>query len=249
MRNHSSRRDHGDDDSGFFQRIARHIHDRHEAYHAIGGRGRRGGRGFGGGFEGGFGPGGFDPEGFGGGFGGGGFGGGDGLTRGRKLSSEDLQLLLLALIAEQPSHGYELIKALAARTNGFYSPSPGVIYPSLTYLEEIGHVSVEADGNRKRYALTDAGREHLNANRDRVDLMFAKFDHIARKMDTVRRAFSGEEAADPAEGGWLPELMEARRALKHALVRYAAGSVDDQRRIAGILLRAAAAIATPGRED
>ncbi|MFP4906529.1 PadR family transcriptional regulator, partial [Paraburkholderia sp. BR14261] len=63
-------------------------------------------------------------DGFGRGFGG--FGDGDGFGRGRKFTSEDLQLMLLVLLAERPSHGYELIKALDARSNGFYSPSPGM---------------------------------------------------------------------------------------------------------------------------
>jgi DNA-binding PadR family transcriptional regulator len=170
----------------------------------------------------------------------GGFGGfgEDGLTRGRKFSSDDLQLLLLALLEDQPSHGYELIKALQARSNGFYSPSPGMVYPALTYLEELGYVDVEAEGNRKRYALAAPGREHLEANRDRVELMLAKLSHIARKMDSVRRAFAGEPQADVDEGGWVPELIRARHALKHALVRRDGVSAAEQRRIAAILERA-----------
>jgi len=79
---------------------------------------------------------------------------------GRQFSADDLQLLLLALLAEQPSHGYELIKALDARSMGFYSASPGMVYPALTYLVEVGFVTVQAEGNRKRYALTDASRAH-----------------------------------------------------------------------------------------
>ena len=70
--------------------------------------------------------------------GGGGFGRGGGYRTGRKLGAADLRLLILALLAERPSHGYELIKALEERSGGFYSPSPGMIYPALTYLEEIG---------------------------------------------------------------------------------------------------------------
>ncbi|RZF25527.1 PadR family transcriptional regulator [Paraburkholderia sp. UYCP14C] len=170
----------------------------------------------------------------------GGFGGdGEGFPRGRKFSSDDLQLLLLSLIDAQPSHGYELIKALETRSNGFYSPSPGMVYPALTYLEELGYVTVQLEGNRKRYELADAGREYLAANRERVELMFARLSHIARKMDSVRRAFAGEEPADVSEGGWVPELNEARRTLKHALLRRDNAPADEQRRIAAILMRAA----------
>ncbi|MGF6724374.1 DNA-binding PadR family transcriptional regulator [Paraburkholderia sp. GAS41] len=174
----------------------------------------------------------------------GGFGGGDGdaFPRSRKFSSDDLQLLLLALLDAQPSHGYELIKALEARSNGFYSPSPGMIYPALTYLEELGFVTVQLEGNRKRYELAEPGRQHLADNRERVELMLAKLTHIARKMDSVRRAFAGEEQLDPAEGGWLPELIEARRGLKHALLRRDSVPAAEQRRIAAILARATAEI-------
>ncbi|MFM0723387.1 PadR family transcriptional regulator [Paraburkholderia strydomiana] len=170
----------------------------------------------------------------------GGFGGdGDGFPRSRKFSSDDLQLLLLSMIDAQPSHGYELIKALETRSNGFYSPSPGMVYPALTYLEELGYVTVQLEGNRKRYELADMGREYLAANRERVELMLAKLTHIARKMDSVRRAFAGEEPADISEGGWLPELNEARRTLKHALLRRDNAPAAEQRRIAAILMRAA----------
>ncbi len=208
----------------------------HQLWHAMGGRGPRGA---GGPFSGG-------PSGFGGGFGGGGFGGFGGdderMTRGRKFTAADLQLMLLVLIEEQPSHGYELIKALETRTNGFYVPSPGMVYPALTYLEELGYVTVQLEGNRKRYELADLGREHLVANREHVDLMFAKLKHIARKMDYVRRAYAGEEQLHVSEGGWLPELIAARHAVKHALVRTTDASEAEQRRIAAILQQAAADI-------
>ena len=191
-------------------------------HHRGGGRGGRGG---------------FGPGPGGGGFPGG-FDGGDGFPRGRKFTSDDLQSLLLALLEDQPSHGYELIKALETRSNGFYSPSPGMVYPALTYLEELGYVTVEVEGNRKRYALAEPGRAHLAANRERVDMMFAKLTHIARKMDSVRRALAGEDPNDPGEDGWLPELINARRALKTALFRHENVPVAEQRRIAEILRRA-----------
>ncbi|KWA36041.1 PadR family transcriptional regulator [Burkholderia multivorans] len=220
-------------------------------WHAIG-RHRRGHDPFGGG-----------PFGGRGGRGGrGGFGdfGDDGMPRGRQFTSDDLQLLLLALLAEQPSHGYELIKALDTRSSGFYSPSPGMVYPALTYLEEVGYVASQAEGNRKRYALTDAGRTHLDAQRERVDTLFARLTHLARKMEFMRRAFAGEAsgagsgadasgaaAQDEAQAGWLPEFVDARVALKHALLHKSAASPDEQRRIAAILRRAIAEI--EGRSD
>ena len=233
---HARRSRHDSDAEAHIRREAygeAHAHSRqgddrfslHALWHAIGRHhdhrgGGRGGR-FGGGGPGGFG------------------GDGDGFPRGRKFSSEDLQLLLLSMIDAQPSHGYELIKALETRSNGFYSPSPGMVYPALTYLEELGYVTVQLEGNRKRYELSETGRDYLAANRERVELMLAKLSHIARKMDSVRRAFAGEEPADISEGGWLPELNEARRALKHALLRRDNVPAAEQRRIAAILMRAA----------
>jgi DNA-binding PadR family transcriptional regulator len=179
----------------------------------------------------------------------GGFGGrgDDGMPRGRKFTSDDLQLLLLALLEEAPRHGYELIKALEVRSNGFYSPSPGMVYPALTYLEELGYATVEVEGNRKRYALAEAGRVHLATNRERVDVMLAKLSHFARKMDSVRRAFAGETGDENADGNgdsnaWLPEFIQARRALKHALLMRTDAPASEQRRIAAILARATAEI-------
>ena len=206
----------------------------HALWHAIGRHHHRGGPG-GGRFQGG-------PGGFGGGE-------GDGFPRGRKFTSDDLQLLLLALLDAQPSHGYELIKALETRSNGFYSPSPGMVYPALTYLEELGYVTVQLEGNRKRYELAEPGRKYLAGNRERVELMLARLTHIARKMDSVRRAFAGEEALDPSEGGWLPELIEARRGLKHALMRRDNVPAAEQRRIAAILARATAEIEGTGEGE
>ncbi|SAL12551.1 PadR-like family transcriptional regulator [Caballeronia peredens] len=196
------------------------------------GRHRHGGGRFGGG-----------PGGMGGMGGMGGFGGEDGMPRGRKFSSDDLQLLLLAMLAEAPRHGYELIKALEDRSNGFYAPSPGMVYPALTYLEELGYTTVELEGNRKRYALSDAGRDYLASNRERVDIMLAKLTHFARKMDLVRRAYMGDDTDDASgDSGWVAELIAARRALKKALLLRTDASPDEQRRIAEILARATAEI-------
>jgi DNA-binding PadR family transcriptional regulator len=174
----------------------------------------------------------------------GGFGFSDdgGLPRGRKLSSDDLQLLLLALIAEQPSHGYELIKALETRSNGFYAPSPGMMYPALACMEDLGWVTIQLEGTRKRYALSDEGRAHLEANRERVDMLLARLQQAAHKMDLMRSALAEGEEGVGGRGGWSAELADARHSLKRALMTRAGASGDEQRRIAAILARAAAEI-------
>src|SRR6266513_3959445 len=97
-----------------------------------------------------------------------------GFRAGRKLGSDDLQLIILALLAEKPSHGYEIIKALEERSGGFYAPSPGMVYPALTYLEELGYASVESEGAKKLYSISDEGREYLEQNRGVVDTILAQ---------------------------------------------------------------------------
>ena len=184
---------------------------------------------------------------FGGGFMDDGGPGGRGMSMGRKLASGDLQLLVLALLAEKPRHGYEIIKALEERSKGFYTPSPGMVYPALTYLEEIGYATVEADGSRKLYHITPSGQAQLDENRSVVDSMFAQFERVGEKMERMRRAFSADESA-PADSEDLgmgrrgsKEMLHARRELKSAL-HAAADSPQEQERIAEILRRAAAEI-------
>jgi DNA-binding PadR family transcriptional regulator len=157
--------------------------------------------------------------------------------RGRKFSSEDLQLMLLALLAERASHGYELIKELQTRSGGFYSPSPGMIYPALTYIEELGYAAVAIASNKKSYSLLPAGHVYLNAHRTRVDELLAGLIHMARKMQYLRGAIAEESSAGEREG-WLPVFVEARLALKRTLLLKSAAAPDEQRRIAAILARA-----------
>lgn len=170
--------------------------------------------------------------------------GGRGFGRGRKLGSPDLQLLILGLLADKPRHGYEIIKALEERSKGFYTPSPGMVYPALTYLEEIGHATVEADGSRKLYQITAAGKTHLDENRATVESLFAQFGKIGERMDKVRRAFFAEDQEDPRQERGSEELLQARRALKMAIVATAQQPLEEQKRVAEILKRAATEILT-----
>jgi DNA-binding PadR family transcriptional regulator len=173
-----------------------------------------------------------------------GFGRGIPFRSGRKLSSSDLQLLILALLAERPSHGYELMKTLEERSRGFYSPSPGVIYPALTYLEELGYVTVEPEGPRRLYHIAEMGRAHLEQHRIAVDAIFAELERIGRHMDEVRRVLAGGPSdTDAEDDGFGPtesaDLHAARRALKAALFQMKGCSREEVQRIADILRRAA----------
>ena len=133
---------------------------------------------------------------------------GDGLSGGRGgrggggriFGHGGLRFALLQLIANKPSHGYELIKFIEERLGGRYSPSPGIVYPTLTLLEELGHVSVDTaeGGSRKRYTITEAGREFLAANREITDEMMARMS-------------GGVDGAGPRAGRPPPGV----RALEH----------------------------------
>jgi DNA-binding PadR family transcriptional regulator len=173
------------------------------------------------------------------------FMGGDGAPFGRKLTSNDLQLVLLALLAEQPAHGYELIRTLEQRSGGFYEPSSGMVYPALTYLDEIGHAESTADGNRKLYTITDAGRSFLAENRPRADAILEALARIGGRMEDVRDAFAGMAGADPSVSD---ALYAARGALKGALKRQRDCSPEQARQITAILERATAEILRIGQE-
>ena len=165
--------------------------------------------------------------------------GGDDFPGARRLSSQDLQLVILALLAEKPAHGYELIKIIEERSEGFYTPSPGVIYPALTYLEEVGHASVAQDGGRKLYSITPQGETYLAEQRGTADAILQALSRIGRRMDEVREAFAGVSDLDADASD---EMHRARHNLKRALRTKHGSDSAEARRIAGILERAAAEI-------
>src|SRR5713226_3765209 len=102
-------------------------------------------------------------------------GGGRGGRLGRVFDHGDLRYVLLHLIAERPRHGYELIKEIEEQFGGTYSPSPGVIYPTLTLLEELGYLRSEtAGGTRRLYSITGEGTAFLEANRALVDSILGR---------------------------------------------------------------------------
>src|SRR5438128_11216148 len=136
-----------------------------------------------------------------------GIGGGDMMRAGRMLAQGDLRLIALALIAEQPRHGYEIIKVLEDKTAGWYSPSRGIVYPTLTYLEEAGYVTAEVEGAKKRYAITDEGRAHLEENRDFVDAVLERLAFIGERVGRMRRRFDDDDDDDDRRR--MPPLVRA----------------------------------------
>lgn len=117
-----------------------------------------------------------------------------GLRRARMFDNGELRLVLLKLIADEPRHGYELIKSIEELAGGGYAPSPGVIYPTLTMLSESGHVAGEDDGEgRRRFSITGAGSAELVENEERVGKLFTRLSTVGEKhkrtdATPVRRA-------------------------------------------------------------
>ena len=166
----------------------------------------------------------------GGGFGpfggrGGGRGPGDMFRAGRMLADGDLKLITLSLLAEAPRHGYDIIKALEERTSGIYSPSPGVVYPTLTFLEEAGYAVSSSEGNKKVFSITEAGKAHLEENREMIDGVLDHLERFGRKMAAAREWFGWGDDKDEGRRG-RSEKRDQFRALRHRL-RAALGDIAD----------------------
>jgi DNA-binding PadR family transcriptional regulator len=146
--------------------------------------------------------------------------GGRGGGRGRAPRGE-VRAAVLQLLAEQPMHGYQLMQAISERSGGRWTPSPGAVYPTISQLEDEGLVTVTADAGRKLVALTDDGREHLQARRESWTDPFAGYDTSSPGPDlrglleqlsgaTRQVARTGSDEQVTAAAGIL---AEARRSL------------------------------------
>jgi DNA-binding PadR family transcriptional regulator len=139
---------------------------------------------------------------------------GDHGGRRRLFDHGDLRFILLSMVAARPAHGYDLIKALEERMGGGYSPSPGVIYPTLTMLEEQGFARCSAEDGKKLYHATPEGEAFLNANQGELDAIQARIDHVARE----RRVLPD------------PRIVRAVENLRTALrLRLASGAIPEER--------------------
>ncbi len=141
----------------------------------------------------------------------------------------DLKMLILHLIAEKPRHGYEIIKAIEDLAGGAYTPSPGVIYPTLTLLEELGHVGVTAEGNRKSYSITEQGTASLAENQNAVTAILLRISEsqprepappVIRAMENLKTALrlklSAQETAPETIKAIAAALDEAARKIEEA---------------------------------
>jgi DNA-binding PadR family transcriptional regulator len=148
------------------------------------------------------------------------FGGGRGRLA-RFLEHGDLKMLVLHLINEQPRHGYEIIKAIEDLTGGAYAPSPGIVYPTLTLLEELGQVASTAEGTRKSFVTTEDGRQALAENQAEVTAILARIaaaqpheppPPIIRAMENLKTALRlklGRTALPPETTKQIAALLDA----------------------------------------
>jgi DNA-binding PadR family transcriptional regulator len=122
--------------------------------------------------------------------------------RERHFDNGELRFVILQLIADKPSYGYEIIKEIEERLSGAYAPSPGVVYPTLTMLEEEGYATVSsAEGNKKLYAATERGLEYLQENKVILKAIFGR-------MEKAGKVFGR---------GRSPQIMRAIMNLRYAL--------------------------------
>ncbi len=167
----------------------------------------------------------------------GGMGADDMLRAKRMLAQGDLRLIALALIAEAPRHGYEIIKLVEEKTADWYSPSPGIVYPTLTYLEEAGYVTASTEGSKKLYAITEEGRAYLKANRDLADVVLDRLTAFGERVSRWRRAARGERDNRRT----LPPLLEAAfDHLRETVGKRLDSDAEAEARLVEILARAAA---------
>jgi DNA-binding PadR family transcriptional regulator len=160
----------------------------------------------------------------------------DDMRAGRMLAQGDLRLVALALIAQAPRHGYEIIKLVEEKTADWYSPSPGIVYPTLTFLEEAGYVTVSSEGAKKLYTITTEGRAYLEANRDLADVVLDRLAAIGERVNRWRRASRGERE----QRRNLPPLIEAAfDHLRETVGKRLEGDAEAEAHLTEILARAA----------
>jgi DNA-binding PadR family transcriptional regulator len=171
------------------------------------------------------------------------------------VADGDLRLVVLSLLETAPRHGYEIIKAIEDLTSGSYSPSPGVVYPTLAAIEEAGHATVLPQGQKRIHAISESGLRHLAGQRAAADAILEHLDTIGRRIARTREwlgrgeAGARDERPDRDIPGVVPELNEARRALKTAIAAKVGASSIAQHHTAAILLRAVAEIEALGIGD
>jgi len=155
---------------------------------------------------------------------------------GRMLAQGDLKLIALALIEQQPRHGYDIIKVIEETTAGWYAPSPGVVYPTLTFLEEVGFLTAQPEGAKKLYVITPEGRANLADNRAIADAVLDRLAAFGARALMMRERDSAA-AVDDVD---LPPLLRAALLnLRDVAAKRLLANADAEAELVAILARAA----------
>lgn len=159
----------------------------------------------------------------------------DGMRGRRMLAQGDLRLIALALIAEQPRHGYDIIKVLEEKTGGWYSPSPGIVYPTLTYLEEASQLTSQADGAKRLYTITPDGSAYLQEHRAFAVALLERLTAVGE------RAARRRDAESERDGPRLPRLVRAAlENLREVAAERLNEDAETEPKVVDVLARAAA---------
>jgi DNA-binding PadR family transcriptional regulator len=155
-----------------------------------------------------------------------------------------LRLYLLALLDEEPRHGYDVIRALEERFSGMYTPSAGTVYPRLARLEEEGMVRRSETGRKSVYEITDAGRAELLARHAELAALQSELDDsVAELARAVRQQVKGTARSLKAE------LSAAARSARREAVESGRGAVVDAHWAASALIRDVEMAVTQLRAD
>lgn len=175
------------------------------------------------------------------------FGGMDKM-KGKLVSSEEMHLLILLILKSNgKSHGYEIIKSVEELTSGVYAPSPGMIYPLLSYIVELEQAISEPDGNRKSFTITPIGEQYLEDHAKELEAVIERIKMFGERMANMKARFEEEETSEEnwgrGESGAQDFEMRAtfhdiRHQLRKAIFAKRRASNEEKQRVFGILRRA-----------
>ncbi|OBX33941.1 transcriptional regulator YqjI [Halomonas elongata] len=171
-----------------------------------------------------------------------------GMPATRKLSAHDLGLVSLALLADEESYGSQLSDRIERLSNGFYRPSPGVLYPLLGVLSERGSLTQYRRGRRKYYRLTSRGEAYLGENAEAANRVEARLRSAGRKLNALYASINQTLDDDTLAMPLAQEMLSARMDLKAALHESRHASPDAQRRILRLLQDTAERIRAAARD-
>jgi DNA-binding PadR family transcriptional regulator len=163
------------------------------------------------------------------------------LKKGMLLNSSEMQLVTLHLLSQHPSHGYEIIKAVAHLTGGVYAPSPGMVYPVLNRIEKLSYAISRMEGGKKLFRITKAGSAFINASREQLNEVLSRIDFLSRKMASMQKHLAQDQMADErwgTTGKENAEFHDLRQEFRTALFEKLNSSAKEKARVIRILRNA-----------